>query len=341
MIGFCGLVPVPALAQQSIPSTASAAPSAAGGVELERTPEDFTNLGLATSDLQPQPPIPGGHEQNADFTRDLVRLQWRIGDPIDVYIVLPTAVKHPPVALYLLNYPNGSERFLNSQFCRRLTQNGVAAVGFSTALTAERYVRRPMKQWFISQLQESMAASAHDVQLVLDYLASRGDLDTSRVGIFGQGSGAAVAILAASVDSRIQALDLMEPWGDWPDFLAGSDVIPEDERPGYLKPDFLHQLDSVEPARFLPVLKSRSIRMQFVDQEPALKWYAKISNAAPSGTEIHHYASSEELRIMTGQKLFQWLPERLKAEERASGWPEGVQTAAPPAAMQEQKGATP
>ena len=82
-----------------------------------------------------------------------------------------------------------------------------------------------MKEWFVSQLQESIAASAHDVQMILNYLAMRGDLDMDHVGMFGDGSGASIAILAAAVDPRIKASDLLDPWGDWPDWIAKSTLI--------------------------------------------------------------------------------------------------------------------
>src|ERR1035441_1223230 len=51
--------------------------------------------------------------------------------------------------------------------------------------------------------QLSLALTVHDVQMVLNYLETRGDLDMSRVGMFGQGSGGAIAVLAAAADSRI------------------------------------------------------------------------------------------------------------------------------------------
>ncbi len=54
-----------------------------------------------------------------------------------------------------------------------------------------------MKEWFVSELQESLVESTHDVQMIINYLSTRGDLDMDRVGMFGQGSGGAIAILAA------------------------------------------------------------------------------------------------------------------------------------------------
>ena len=299
-------------------SPAVPAPAATqGDSKTEHTQEDFASLGLASSSLAAAPPIPGGHEENKDFVRDLVRVQWRMGDPIDLYIVRPANVKKSPVVLYILSFPNGSEKFLNADFCRKLTQNGVAAVGFSSALTANRYVRRPMKQWFVSELQESMAATTHDVQMILDYLQTRDDLDLSRVGIFGQGSGGAIAILAAQADPRIKVLDLLEPWGDWPDFLAKTAVIAEEERANYLKPDFLKNLEVVEPARYLPQLRDRTIRIQFAADAPAPHVADTLLKATPASAESHHYASTGELRAATGGKLFQWVGDHTKPESVA------------------------
>ncbi len=61
--------------------------------------------------------------------------------------------------------------------------------------------------------QEALGKSTHDVQMVLDYLAGRGDFDMSNVKVFGVGAGGTIAVLAASADSRIKAIDLLDPWG--------------------------------------------------------------------------------------------------------------------------------
>ena len=86
----------------------------------------------------------------------------------------------------------------------------------------------------MSELQEALSTSTHDVQMVLNYLEARKDLDMNHVGMYGQGSGGAIAILAAATDPRITALNVTDPWGDWPDWLKGSKQIPEEERATYL-----------------------------------------------------------------------------------------------------------
>jgi dienelactone hydrolase len=233
-----------------------------------RTPESWTELSLTGSVFPSIPPLMGQSDNQPQFTRHLIRVQWRAGDPIDTFIVIPkpsvAAVKppKPPVILYLYNYATNTDRFMHINVCQNLTDGGVAAVGFSLALSGHRFHDRGATEWFVSEFQEALVTSAHDVQKMIDYLETRHDLDTGRIGIFGQGSGAAVAILAASVDPRIKVLDLEDAWGDWPDWLAKSTIIPEAERASYLTPAFLKKLEDLDPVKTLPKLKI-PVRVQY------------------------------------------------------------------------------
>ena len=74
--------------------------------------------------------------------------------------------------------------------------------------------------------------------------------------MYGQGSGGTIAILAAAADPRIRALDLLNPWGDWPDWLKGSPVVPDEERARYLTPEFLQRVSMLDPVDYLPRLRS-------------------------------------------------------------------------------------
>jgi hypothetical protein len=246
--------------------------------------EDFTKLAVDRTVLKPW--LAGsqlGKLDTPNYTREYVRLMWRHGDPIDVYIVFPHGAKKPRVALYLYSYPSEIDKFQDDGWCTRATSKGIAAVAFISALTGERYRMRPMREWFVSELQESMASTAHDVQLILDYLAARGDLNVDKVGMFGQGSGASIAILAAAADPRITALDLLNPWGDWPDWLKSSPVVPDDERAKYLTPEFLDKAAVVDPVTYLPQLKDRAYRVQQIMDDPENPPMArdKIAAAVP------------------------------------------------------------
>lgn len=253
-------------------------------------------------------------DDDAKFTREIVRVQWRAGDPIDLYIIKPVPVKNPPVILYLNDYPKETDQYHSREFCRLLTKDGFAAVGLVPALTGQRYHNRPMKEWFVSELRESLATSAHDIQMVLNYLASRDDVDMNRVGMFGDGSGASIAILAAAVDPRIKTLDLQDPWGDWPDWIKESKRIPEGERPAYLKPEWLAGVAPLDPVKWLPQLKAPTIRIQFVSDLTATPAdvQQKMKAVVPSNAQVVHYDKIAAFRAaVAGRTSFDWIKQKM------------------------------
>ena len=296
----------PAWAQQS--GTALPDRQLAGNVE------DWTTLTLAHSELHAEPPVAGEKNDMPRFTRELWQVKWRQGDPIDLYVIRPKDVAKPPVVLYLYSYPSETDRFRDDAYCARLTAGGFAAVGFVSALTGQRYSNRPMKQWFVSELQESLATSVHDVQMILNYLATRGDLDMSKVGMFGTGSGGAIAVLAASVEPRIKAIDVLNPWGDWPDWLAESGIIPDEERPNFLKPEFQKKVANLDPVQYLPSL-TQQVRIQNVMGNTATPKAAreKINAAAPKSAQISDYDDTKKFfSAEGGGRIFQWIKAQLQ-----------------------------
>ncbi len=86
-----------------------------------RTVEDWSSLSLAGSELVLQKPTFGEKDDLPGFTRELIRVQWRKADPIDLYIIKPKYVPKPPVVLYLYSYPSETDRFRDNEYCARLT----------------------------------------------------------------------------------------------------------------------------------------------------------------------------------------------------------------------------
>jgi hypothetical protein len=255
---------------------------------------------------------------SADFTRELVRAEWREGDPIDLHIMKPKGVAKPPVILYLFSFPSTTDRYQNVEYEKFLTRNGVAAVGFVSALTGHRYHDIPQKKWFVSELQQTLAATTHDVQLILDYLEKRGDLDMTRVGIFGDGSGATIAILAAAADPRIKAVDLLDPWGDWPDWVAQTSLIGDKERADYENPEFLKKVENLDPVKWLPELKGRQVRLQYVLNGVTVtprSAMGRVEAAAPPNVKIVHYDTTKEFLKNVGFQGtgFNWIKQQLGA----------------------------
>jgi hypothetical protein len=297
------------LAAAPTPSTSVVRSPSASSVE------HWDKLSLRDNDLHPDPPIPGQIDTFPGFTRELLRVQWRGGDPIDLYVIRPAGVAKPPVILYLYGYPAESDRYLDPAFCKTVTKDGYAAVGFVSALTGQRYHDRPMKEWFVSELQESLATSVHDVQMVLNYLETRGDLDMSRVGIFGQGSGGTIAILSAGVDPRLKALDVMDPWGDWPAWLAESQLIPEHERAAYRDSGFLARVAPLDPLLSLPHLDGRPFRLQecLFDKSNPEAVRKQFESVAQGKSVIVEYRDLEQYREMvsTNGRMLDWIESQL------------------------------
>jgi hypothetical protein len=274
---------------------------------------------LSTSHLRPVQPISTGIEDHGSYTVEMVGVKWRPKDNIDLYVMKPNGVAKPPVILYLYGYPSDVDRFQDAKFEKQVTGDGFAAVGFVSALDGPRYHDVALTTSFLSELQESLATSAHDVQLILDYLEKRGDLDMTRVGMYAQGSGASIAILASAVDARIRVLDTIDPWGDWPDWLAGSAVVPEKERANYLTPEFLNKVATLDPVEWLPRMQAKSFRLQDVTIEPNTPPNAKekLRSAVPVASghaTIQLYRTPEEVAaLVRHNKSLEWIQQELRA----------------------------
>lgn len=292
-----------------------------GNINLPVSTENWGSPGDIKTGLDPLPPVRFQHDEEPQFVRDLYRLEWREGDPIDVWLIRPkVADKVPakaPVILYLYSYDANDEHFRDKGWCQRATADGYAAVGFVSALTDYRFRNRGLSKWFVSELAESLGSTTHDVQLILDFLAQTGEIDMSRVGMFGLGSGATIAILAAQADPRISTLDVLEPWGDWPDWVSKSAIVPPEDRPKYEKKEFLSSVATLDPLVYLPGLKTPNVRLQLVLNgqitPPAAR--ERIAAAAPLRATVVKYRGTEDLyKAWETAGLSGWIKEHLRPQ---------------------------
>jgi acetyl esterase/lipase len=324
---ICLLLLTVVAASSAAPAKQDPAPSAkkaetqTGNINLPVSTENWGMPGDIKTGLEPHRPALVQSDEQPEFVRDLLRLQWRTTDPIDVWLVRPkVAGKVPdklPVILYLYSFNDNGERFHDNGWCIRATADGYAAVGFVSALTDYRFKGRALKQWFVSELAESLGSTTHDVQLILNYLAQRGDIDMGRVGMFGIGSGGTIAILAAQADARIATLDVLDPWGDWPDWLKSSPLVPAEERPKYASKEFLQSVSTLDPLVYFLALKTPNIRLQQTLNEPVTPPAAKerISAAAPLRTTVVKYQSIEDLfKSWQAAGLSGWIKQQLRPQ---------------------------
>ena len=257
---------------------------------------------------------------NTGFIRERFFVNWRPKDPFDLYVIRPKGVLKPPVILTLYSFPDDTENFKNNAWCEAAVSKGYAVVGFVGAATGHRIRFRTTKEWFVLDMQESLATTAHDVQLVLDYLTSRGDLDMSRVGMFGVGSGGSVAILSSAVEPRLMAVDVLGPWSDWPAWLAQTKIVPDAERPPFLKKEFLDRVAPLDPVLWLPKSQAKVLRLQDVRGNVSIPDSAqeKLEVAAPNFAVINEYGNGRAfLTVQPSFAALDWLKEQLRAGAKA------------------------
>lgn len=279
--------------------------------------ENWTMLNDLKTGLSPSTVDVLQQDEQPDFLRELVRVEWRLSDPIELWIMRPKVAGKVPVVLYLYNYTDGSDRFRDNGWCKRATADGFAAVGFVSALSDYRFRFRPMRQWFVSELPESLGSTVHDVQLILNYLADRGDMDMDRVGMFGIGSGATIAILAAHADPRIKTVDVLDPWGDWPYWLEHSPVVPEVERSKYTTPQFLKSVAALDPLVYLPTLKTPNLRLQQTLSDGATPKTAKerLAVAVPNQSQVVKYQNAGDLfKAWKANGISGWIKQQMRPQ---------------------------
>src|SRR5215469_2894654 len=63
-------------------------------------------------------------DEEPDFVRELVRVQWRPIDEIDLWVIRPKSPNKVPVILYLYSYLESSDRFRDRGWCQRATADG-------------------------------------------------------------------------------------------------------------------------------------------------------------------------------------------------------------------------
>ena len=83
---------------------------------FEGVKEEWGSPGLTGSNLKPARPVVGYVNHHPSYTVELVRVQWRHADPVDLYVMKPDGVQKPPVILYLYSFPEDTDRFTNEAF---------------------------------------------------------------------------------------------------------------------------------------------------------------------------------------------------------------------------------
>ena len=152
--------------------------------------------------------------------------------------------------------------------------------------------------------------------MIINFVETRPNLDAHRIGMFGQGSGATIAALAAASDPRIRAVDLLDPCGgDWNLWLKQSSLVPDNERAAVNTSRFLEDVAQLDPlSRFAHFAPERArLQQTSFDRNTPQNIQAILASAMPAGAEIIRYESVEdyEQEASSGGKILNWLSKKL------------------------------
>jgi len=98
--------------------------------------------------------------------------------------------------------------------------------------------------------------------------------------------------------------------------LATSPFVPQDERPDYVKPEFLKKAAALETVEWLPKIQAKKFRLQQLlfetDTPKAVK--EKLRAAVPAGTPVVLYKTLEEFkRAFPYSTNLEWMEHELRS----------------------------
>ena len=108
---------------------------------------------------------------------------------------------------------------------------------------------------------------------------------------------------------------MLDPWGDWPAWIATSPFVPEDERANYVKPEFLNKAAALEPLQWMPKIQARKFRLQenLFETDTPTNIKEKLRAAVPAGTTIVLYKDLHEFAAAFPKSTnLGWMEEQLK-----------------------------
>ena len=136
------------------------------------------------------------------------------GDPAIAHLVLPTSDRPQPVVIVLPIL--GGDHFVSEAFAKALVNRGIATA---------RLERRPLELRSADSpeaVQQRFADAVRDARRLLDWLETRPEVDSDRLGVAGISVGSLMACLLHANDPRISASVLVLSGGGLPKLLYES-----------------------------------------------------------------------------------------------------------------------
>ena len=240
-------------------------------------------------------------KQDADHFVQRIALTSAAGESVPAFFRRPKAEGIYPCVL-LLHGLGSKKEDMSSMFGRALADKGVASLALDAPEHGERKPAGPQPQaQNPMRLLQVIRAGIVDYRIALDYLKTRKDVDSARIGLLGYSMGAMMGSILSGVDDRVKATVL----------CVGGDVVRAfaDRIP----PAFREHAESVAPSNFIGRISPRPVLMingkldQLVNEAAAKALY----DAAKDPREIIWADSGHFLPPAIAAKGIDWLTLKL------------------------------
>lgn len=189
-----------------------------------------------------------------------VTTKFETNNVVPIYAFVPRGATGKVPVVVILHYWGArdikSERSMADRFAERGIGSVVVTLPYHLGRTPVGYRSGQLAiQPSSQELRESMSQATLDVKRTIDFIESRPEFDSSRIGIAGTSLGALVASLAYGVDPRLSLAAFVLGGAHLADILWSSSLVVEARdalrRNGYTYPRLQAELTEVEPLTYL------------------------------------------------------------------------------------------
>ena len=149
----------------------------------------------------------------AHYRRQRIEFDSQPGERVPAIMTLPVEATEPVPVLILLHGSHQEKEFVED-ICTPFNEAGFAMVCFDQHMRGERKVRGSVLKT-MKAFRDRCYKTVHDTRRLIDYLATRKDIDSNRVYLIGASYGAITGTVVVAQEKRIRAAALVVGGGNF------------------------------------------------------------------------------------------------------------------------------
>ena len=248
-------------------------------------------------------------EENEKFSLIRVEFNGIAGDRVPGHLYLPKGRSgRLPAVLVQHGIGDKKQSEYIVQTCRLLAGQGVVALAIDAPERGERRVngKKSASIFDTAAVHDWFRQHCGDYSRAFDYLVTRADVDSTRLGYIGFSWGAITGITYAAHDARVKALASIGGGGNLVGYL-GLPAAPGDDRKTPPSLDPAHNIASFAPRPLLLVNAKRDTII--------LPPFAQaLHQAAGAGSKVEWYDTDHYFGGVDREKILQSIVDFMKAK---------------------------